>query len=101
MKRTKQYNSVLSNFFKYYQENVKTDKFIEYVAKKERQENKIHEQFVKEEKPEWLERTQELDFRSMQQFIILDVLSNKGISILVNKLYRLKKMGYKVQTLYA
>lgn len=101
MKRTKEYDSVLSNFFKYYQENVKSDKFIKYVAKKECQENETHEQFVKEEKPEWLERDQEFDVRSMQQFIILDVLSNDGISILVNKLYKLKKMGYKVQTLYA
>lgn len=39
-------------FFKYYQENVKSDKFIKYVAKKECQENETHEQFVKEEKPE-------------------------------------------------
>lgn len=80
-------------FFKYYQENVKSDKFIKYVAKKECQENETHEQFVKEEKPEWLERDQEFDVRSMQQFIILDVLSNDGISILVNKLYKLKKNG--------
>lgn len=101
MKRTKQYNSVLSSFFKYYQENVKSDKFKKYIAQKEREENENHEQFVKEEKPEWLKRDQELDVRSMRQFIILDVLSNEGIRILVNKLYRLKTMGYKVEILYA
>ena len=101
MKRTKQYSPMLLDFFKYYQENVKSDKFKKYVAQKERQENEVHDQFVKEEEPKWLNRDKEFDARSMQQFIILDVLSNEGIRTLVNKLYRLKKIGYKVQTRYA
>ncbi|MDD3882838.1 MAG: hypothetical protein PHI27_11410 [Eubacteriales bacterium] len=77
----------------YYLKNIGTEKYIEAKNKAHIESRKNHLDYVNSEKPQWKNRTDyyEDDDVSVSQVLIVDVLSNEGVSKLVKKLYSLPK----------
>lgn len=85
---------------KYYIDNIKSEKYKEYLTKREEEGLKNHREYIRENKPEWIGRTDyyEPDFISAISFY--DVLDNEGTIKLLRKLYSLPKRKYKVRNYY-
>lgn len=84
----------------YYIENIQSEMYREYLANSKKEGIKNHKQYVREEKPEWIERTDyyEPDFISSISFF--DLLDNQGTTKLLRKLYSLPKKKYRVKNYY-
>ena len=85
---------------KYYIDNIKSEKYKEYLTKRKEEGLKNHREYIRENKPEWIGRTDyyEPDFISAISFY--DVLDNEGTIKLLRKLYSLPKRKYKVRNYY-
>ena len=71
---------------KYYIDNIKSEKYKEYLTKRKEEGLKNHREYIRENKPEWIGRTDyyEPDFISAISFY--DVLDNEGTIKLLRKL---------------
>jgi len=85
---------------KYYLENINSDEYKEYRAKSDAQGRENHYQYIKEEKPQWKDRTDYYDDSDITNIFICDVLSNEGVGKLLKKIYSLSKKEYKVTNYY-
>lgn len=87
---------------KYYLENIDSAQYKEAKIKSDIDRKRAHWDYINNEKPQWKSRTdyyEDLD-RSITQVIVIDVLSNEGVSMLIKKLYSLPKKKFKVQNYY-
>ena len=84
----------------YYIDNIRSEKYKEYLSKREEEGLKNHREYVRKNKPEWIDRTDyyEPDFVSSISFY--DVLDNDGTIKLLCKLYSLPKRKFKVRNYY-
>ena len=99
------YSKAFSDNVKFYLENYdyQSDDFKKHLIEKKQKSENIHEEFVKEYKPEWLRRTDYFE-RSEDAHICevhyVDILSNSGFSELIGAVYRLPSKKYKVRCNY-
>lgn len=57
---------------------------------------RVHQEYIKEEKPQWANRTDYVKENTIAQTIIGDVLSNDGVVKLLKKLYALSKNKFNI-----
>ncbi|MBE6692194.1 MAG: hypothetical protein E7586_02525 [Ruminococcaceae bacterium] len=85
---------------KYYLRNIDSEAFREYVKKSEENGTRVHQEYIKEKKPQWANRTDYFEESTIARIIIGDVLSNDGVVKLLKKLYALPKNKFKVKNYY-
>lgn len=85
---------------KYYIDNIQSEKYQAYLVSEKRKGLNAIEKYIKENKKEWIHRTDfyEADFIAGISFF--DVFDNQGIIRLLRKLYSLSKRKYKVYNYY-
>ena len=84
----------------FYRDNINSDEYKEYLKAREIEGEKVHREFIQEEKPSWAKRIDYFDEYMITSVIIGDVLSNDGVTQLLKKLYALSKKKYKVKNYY-
>ena len=85
---------------KYYIDNIQSEKYRVYLSTKKQESFKQHEEYVKKNKPEWIERTDFYEPDFISEITFFDVLDNQGTIKLLRKLYSLSERKYKVYNYY-
>ena len=93
-------NKEAKKCIQYYTENIQSEEYKSYLVASNEERFKTHREYVKENKPEWIERTDyyEPDFISSISFF--DIADNQGIIKLLRKLHSLQKSKYNVRNYY-
>lgn len=85
---------------KYYIDNISTEEFKNYLEEERKAGFKTHREYIEEEHLEWTSRTDYFEDYSIAKIVFSDVLSNDGVTKLLNKLYNLPKKEFKVENYY-
>ena len=99
------YSDVFKNNVQFYLENYDyhSDEFRQHIIKENERSEQIHEEFLRENKPEWMKRTDYFE-KGVDAMIcevhFADILSNNGFSKLIDAIYRLPSRKYKVRCNY-
>lgn len=94
------HNKQIRKCYKYYLENVDSDAYKQYVQMREAESDKAMADYVMEKRPDLAGRTDNYKQSVVAEVKICDVLSNKGIEHVINKLYSLPKCKYSVRNYY-
>lgn len=85
---------------KYYIDNISTEEFKNYLEEDGKSGLKTHREYIEEEHPEWKSRTDYFENYSIAKIVFSDILSNDGVTKLLNKLYNLPQKEFKVENYY-
>ena len=85
---------------KFYLKNINTEEYIEYKSKSYEESKKVHQEYIKKEKPHWKDRNDFYEDYHVVKIVFGDVLSNDGVVKLLKKLYGLSKNKFKVKNYY-
>ena len=85
---------------KYYIDNIESEKYKEYLSQKQEEGLKKHIEYVRKNKPEWLDRTDYYEPDFITSISFYDMLDNDGTIKLLRKLYSLPNKKYKVRNYY-
>lgn len=80
----------------YYLNNIDSEKYNEAKIKSDAAGELVHLEYINDKKPQWKNRTDYYENADIAQVIIIDTLSNEGVSKLTKKLYSLSKKDFKV-----
>ena len=93
-------NKEAKKCIKYYSDNILSEKYRAYLSAREVEGLKNHIEYIKENKPEWIDRTDYYEPDFISDISFFDVLDNQGTIKLLRKLYSLPKREYKVRNYY-
>ena len=82
---------------KFYLKNINTEEYIEYKSKSYEESKKVHQEYIKKEKPHRKDRNDFYEDYHVVKIVFGDVLSNDGVVKLLKKLYGLSKNKFKVK----
>ena len=93
-------NKRVKECIKYYLANIDSEKYKKAKIQSAETGKKAHLDYIEKEKPQWKTRTDYYENADITQVIIIDTLSNEGVSKLIKKLYSLPKKKFKVKNYY-
>lgn len=84
----------------YYLKNINSDEYKKEKYKREEERKKIHLNYVAEQKPEWINRTDYYEDSFIVGITLYDILTNDGVGKLLKKLHSLPSDRFKVKNYY-
>ena len=69
----------------FYLKNINTEEYIEYKSKSYEESKKVHQEYIKKEKPHWKDRNDFYEDYHVVKIVFGDVLSNDGVVKLLKK----------------
>lgn len=96
----KNFEKEIKQCYEFFRETVLSDSYRQYKDNRKKDSLKSHLQYVAENYPDQVERTDTYENALLTEVKIYDTLTNDGVTKLIQKLYSLPKKKFKIQNRY-